>query len=71
MPLIRSSMVMGPPASLLKSIPSTFFEPFGISFEGTRTASVAAEGGTPGFSDVAVMLDVCLKNGEGFLELEV
>jgi hypothetical protein len=66
MPLIRSSIVMGRPASLLKSTPSTFFEPFGISFEEARTASMAAEGGTPGFSDVAVMLNDYLEEGECF-----
>lgn len=59
MPLIKSSTVIGRPANLLKSNSSTFWEPSGISFEETKTASVTVEGGAlcPEF---AVMLDMDL-----------
>ena len=56
-PLIRSFTVMSRPANWLKSSSSTFCEPAGISFEGTRTASVTEAGGAP-CSEFVVMLDV-------------
>jgi len=56
-PLIKSFTVMSRPANLLKSSSSTFWEPSGISFEGTRTASVTEEGSAP-CSEFAVMLNM-------------
>jgi hypothetical protein len=56
-PLIRSSTVMGRPANLLNSSSSTFWASLGISFEGTKTASVTVEGGAPWASDEVVMLN--------------
>lgn len=46
-PLKRSSTVIGRPANLLKSSSSTFCAPTGISFDGTRTASVTEDGSVP------------------------
>lgn len=54
-PLIISLTVMSRPANLLKSSSSTFWEPSGISFEGTRTASVTELGSGP-CSEFAVMV---------------
>jgi hypothetical protein len=59
-PLIKSSTVISRPANLLKSSSSTFWEPSGISFEGTRTASVTEEGNALG-SEFVVMLNAGLR----------
>lgn len=59
-PLIKSSTVISRPANLLKSSSSTFWEPSGISFEGTSTASVTEEGSAPG-SEFVVMLNAGLR----------